>query len=96
MRKVLQFALLLSAFACAGNPYKLTEDGIKVKVSDKKPKRCEVLGRVTGISEDGERQAAINVARNKAAEKGADKLYLNDETQNGSNIKVKGTAYKCR
>ncbi len=97
MKKLFSSAVLLTIlFSCSSNPYKLTDDGLKVKVKNKRPSSCEVLGRVTGVSEDGEREAAINVARNLAADKGADTLFLNDETQNGARIKVKGTAYKCR
>ncbi len=90
--------LLLSLFlaSCSSNPYKLTDDGRKVEIKLNRPKDCEVIGRVSGESSDGEFEAAKNMARNQAASKGADALYINDQVQNGAVVKVLGTAYKCR
>lgn len=93
------YSLGLSLFilaSCSSNPYKLTEEGKKVELKSNRPKNCEVIGRVSGESKDGEFEAAKNVARNNAAEKGADSLFINDQVQNGAIVKVLGTAYKCR
>ena len=92
----LSLAMMLAAAGCSSNPYKLTDEGRKVEIKVNRPKDCEVLGRVSGESSDGEFEAAKNIARNNAAEKGADALYINDQVQNGSIVKVLGTAYKCR
>lgn len=97
MNKFLMVILSLAFVAsCSSNPYRLTEGGKKVELKLNRPKNCEVIGRVSGESEDGEFEAAKNVARNNAADKGADTLFINDQVQNGAQVKVLGTAYKCR
>ncbi len=90
--------LLLSLFvlaACSSNPYVLSEDGRKVKLVDTKPKKCELLGQVTGKNNIGSVESARNNALNLAGEMGANKLYIKEEVNNGKNWDVIAMAYRC-
>ncbi|MBL6989523.1 MAG: DUF4156 domain-containing protein [Bacteriovoracaceae bacterium] len=97
MYKIIAATLVcLLVFSCAN--YKLTPGGRKIKVikTRKAHKRCEVVGKVTGIHEKGSMALAKNQAKNKAADLGADSILFNEEFSNGSVSSVHSTAYLCK
>lgn len=96
IRLLLLAAVLIVVSACGSLP--LTEGGknVKVQKSDAEPS-CKEIGTVTGSADCTLRgiekcvEVAKNDLRNKAAEKGANFVRL--EQVNGSFHS--GTAYKC-
>jgi ABC-type amino acid transport substrate-binding protein len=86
---------LLFALAACGSAHKLSSAGMNVEVQRNKPKGCIVVGKHTGTHEGGSIDLARNMARNLAADKGANQIYFAEEFSNGGTWTVIGTAYKC-
>ncbi len=96
MSKYLILLSLTLLVSCASDPYKLTDKSREVEVLKRAPKDdCEVVTKVIGTHSKGSTELARNMARNKAASKGADSIFIEDEISNGSNREVVATAYKC-
>ncbi len=89
-------AATLILAACATSRRELTEDGEKVEVYANRPgSECAVVGKVTGMNDQGSRDLARNHARNLAGKMGANGIFINQEVPNGAKIQVFATAYKC-
>ena len=98
MSKYLLLLLALGATACASSPYKLSKEALEVEMLKRKPSRnsdCVVMAKVAGTHPEGSSELAENMARNQAADEGADSLFIEDTIANGKERKVEGTAYKC-
>ena len=98
MAKYLILLPLIFGIACSSSPYKLSKEALKVEMLKRKPSRnsdCVVVAKVTGNHPEGSSELAENMARNAAADDGADSLFIEDTIANGKERKVEGTAYKC-
>ena len=61
-----------------------------------KPKSgCEVTAKVVGENDIGSPDMARNDARNKAADQGANSMFIDEEISNGSKWEIRATAYEC-
>lgn len=95
MKKLFMFCLLvLLAVSCSTT--KLSSGGKKVKIKHKVSKKCDAVGKVVGISEQGLAALAKNHARNLAAKMDANVIVLNEEIVNGKVVKIHATAYICQ
>jgi hypothetical protein len=98
MSKYLILLLLITGFSCSSSPYKLSKKALKIEMLKRKPSRnsdCVVVAKVMGSHPEGSSELAENMARNTAADEGADSLFIEDTIANGKERKVEGTAYKC-
>ena len=97
MKTTLSSILLISLMfiASCGSAHKLSGAGMNVEVQKNKPKGCVVVGKHTGTHEGGSIDLARNMARNLAADKGANQIYFGEEFSNGGTWTVIGTSYKC-
>ena len=97
MKTITYSLLALTLFtSCAVSKTKLSDDGMKVKVSYTKPKKnCNAVKTVVGINEEGVLDLALNHARNLVAKEGANLLYVNDKVNNSKGWQVHATGYKC-
>jgi hypothetical protein len=87
-------ALLFSA--CSSNKGQLNAHGMNVKVLGKKSRKCDVVGKVKGINEEGSVELARNDARNLVGDKGGNAVFFNEEVNNGQNWHVMATGYRCK
>lgn len=99
MFKLLILLPFLLLTGCSSSPYKLSKEAIKVEMLKRKPGRnsdCVVMAKVTGSHPEGSSELAENMARNAAADEGANSLFIEDTIANGKERKVEGTAYNCK
>lgn len=79
--------------SCASNV--LSEKGKKVEVITKAQDGCTAVGKIVGKHKDGILELAKNMARNEAADLGANSIVFNEEITNGKERVVNATAYIC-
>lgn len=89
------FVLLVLGFACASNPGILTDKAKGLEVYASAPAKCNVVGKITGIDQNGSPELAINHALNQAAKLGATGIVVNQEIPNGNKRAAHVTAYQC-
>jgi hypothetical protein len=92
--RIVLIVSLLGLLGCS-SAHELSGSGMNVEVQKNKPKDCVVVGKLTGTHEGGSIDLARNMARNLAADKGANQIYFGEEFSNGGTWTVIGTAYKC-
>lgn len=91
----MKYLVLMALVVACSSGEKLTEKAKDIEVHQTKPTQCRVVGKVEGVNEQGSKELALNNALNKAAEKGANGLFVNQEVPNGSKMTVYATAYDC-
>ncbi|MCR9204899.1 MAG: hypothetical protein NXH75_09995, partial [Halobacteriovoraceae bacterium] len=98
VKSITLVTLAIFLTSCASNPFKLTDEGRKVEVLKRKPKRgdsdCEVVGKISATHEEGSTDLAQNKARNMVADQGADSIFFDDIIKNGKSRKVMAIGYK--
>lgn len=90
--------LLITIVSCSSGPYVLTDKTRGVEILKRAPKDqadCEVLAKVKGFHKEGSADMATNMARNAAADMGADSIFIDDVVANGGKREIFATAYKC-
>lgn len=96
MTKLFTSLILITLItSCSSFKTKLTNDGRNVKVVDKKPKKCEPVGKVEGTNDAGSEDLAIVHARNLAGKEEADTMYIDDKIEQGKMRRILATAYIC-
>ncbi len=92
----MKYLIMISlVVACSSRSEKLSDKAKDIEVHQTKPAQCRVVGKVEGLNEQGSKELALNDALNKAAEKGANGLFVNQEVPNGNKMTVYATAYEC-
>jgi hypothetical protein len=93
----MKYALLFVLFtACATSKTKLTDQAKEIRVLEHaKGHGCAVMDKITGSNDKGSEDLAQNHVKNLAAKAGANAVHFDETVQNGSEIKIKATIYKC-
>ncbi|MBW2527052.1 MAG: DUF4156 domain-containing protein [Deltaproteobacteria bacterium] len=90
-------AVALGAAGCAAG---LSPAGQKVKVVDEAPVDCKRLGAVSATAQGGHgEQVKVDAAtielRNRTGEMGGDLVHLEEQDEQGQQMKLSGVAYQC-
>ena len=98
LKPILLILVLTATVSCGTSKIKLSSGGEKVEVLKRKPERgdCSVIGKVTGVNEDGSVDLAENHARNLVASKGGNAITFDEEVNNGKSFQIHSTGYKCK
>ncbi len=95
MKILFKITLLITLLVGCSSIHELSSAANDVEVQKNIPKGCTVVGKMTGTHKEGSIDLARNMARNLAADKGANQIYFGEEFSNGGTWTVIGTAYKC-
>lgn len=93
--KAIALILLLTVVSCGVSKKKLSKDGMKVKILDRKGSNCSTVDKVVGENEMDSEELATNHARNLAAKSGGNAIVVDEVVDNGGVVKVYATAYRC-
>lgn len=93
--KYIAVLLLLTVVSCGVSKKKLTSAGMQVKVLDRKGSGCSTVDKVVGENDMKSEELATNHARNLAGKSGANAIVVDEVVDNGAEVRVHATAYRC-
>lgn len=95
MKFIAILLLLIVASSCGVSKKKLTKKGMDVKILDRKGSGCSTVDKVVGENDMKSEELATNHARNLAGKSGANAIVVDEIVDNGAEVRVHATAYRC-